>query len=357
MVSLGEPGVKPQPAAVAKRTDDRLRVNVARMTVLVTGATGFIGRHLVARLRAEGESVRGLVLPGEPVEQIPELRGAEIVRGNVTDRGAIHAALRDVRRVYHLAAIVGDWGDEAMFRAVNVGGTRNVCDAARVAGVERLVMVSSVVVYGWQLHTSICDEDLPRGEPCGPYSRTKKRSEELALGHHSRGDYEVVVVRPGNVYGAGSRNWLDEVARLARRRQLMLIDGGSGDAGLVHVDNVVDVIARAGRVARAAGRIYNAQDGQGVSWRRYFGDVAELVGAPPPRLSVPHRLAMGGARALELGWKFRGARTRPLLTREAVTLLSQRAPVPIDRARRELGYAAPVSYAEALERIAAVLRP
>jgi 2-alkyl-3-oxoalkanoate reductase len=321
------------------------------VTTLVTGATGFIGRRLVARLRGAGESVRALALPGEPVEPIAELKGAEIVRGDVTDRDAIARAVRGVERVYHLAAVVGDWGAEETFEAVNVGGTENVYAAARDSRIERLVMVSSVVVYGWQLHTSVCDEDLPPGEPSGAYSRTKQRSEWVALAHHARGDFELVVVRPGNVYGAGSPLWVNEVASRARRRQLLLIDGGSGDAGIVYVDNVVDVIARAGEVAEAAGRIYNAHDAQGVSWRRYFGDIAHLVGAPPPKLSVPHRVAMGAARAMELGWKLGRARSRPLLTRDAVTILSQRAPVPIERARHDLGYDVPVKYEQALEAV------
>jgi 2-alkyl-3-oxoalkanoate reductase len=322
---------------------------LAAAPVLVTGATGFIGRRLVARLHAMGESVRALALPGESTDQIPELAGAEIVRGNVTDPAALGRAVRGAQRVYHLAAIVGDWGDDATFEAVNVGGTRNLCAAARDADVERLVMVSSVVVYGWRLHTSICDEASPAGVPSGPYSRTKRRSEEIALEHQARGELEVVVVRPGNVYGAGSRNWVNEIARLARRRRLVVIDGGSGDAGIVYVDNVVDVIVRAGQVAAARGRIYNAQDGQGVSWRRYLGDIASLVGAPPPRLSIPHPVALGIAHAMERAWKLGRARSRPLLTREAVTLLSQRAPVPIERARRELGYDVPVKYEQALE--------
>lgn len=320
--------------------------------VLVTGATGFIGRHLVEHLAAGRQRVRALLLPHERVE----LAGAELVRGDVTRPESLEAALRGVRLVYHLAAVVGDWGPERLFQQVNVEGTRNLLVAAARAGVDRVVVVSSIVVYGSQLMTEVCDEDRPRERGCGPYSRSKTAQEQIALDFHRFGRVPVTVVRPGNVVGPGSANWVDTPAALLRAGRGLLIDGGDGDATFTWVDNLVELLALAGRSPAAAGRVYNGNDGCGVTWRRYFTDLARLAGASPPRLSLPSGAAMGVAAAMEAAWRAARRPRRPLLTREAVTLLASRHPVPIMRAACELHFAPRVEYGEALERLSRYLR-
>jgi 2-alkyl-3-oxoalkanoate reductase len=231
--------------------------------VLVTGASGFIGRNLVAQLAASRQRVRALVLPDERVE----LAAAEIARGDVTRPDSLDAALRGVSVVYHLAAVVGDWGPERLFQRVNVEGTRNLLVAAARAGVDRVVVVSSVVVYGSQLMTDVCDEERPREHGCGPYSRSKTAQEQVALDFHRFGRVPVTVVRPGNVVGPGSVNWVDTPAAHLKAGRGLLIDGGDGDAAFTWVDNLVDLIVLAGRTPGAAGRVYNANDGCGVTRR------------------------------------------------------------------------------------------
>ena len=331
----------------------------ARM-ILVTGATGFIGRRLVARLVAEGHRVRALALPGESVDSVASgpknnLEGAEIVRGDVRDPAALQRATDGASRVYHLAAVVGDWGDDALFQSINVEGTRNVLDAAVRAQCRRVLLGSSIVVYGSQLRTGHCDEAARREYGVGPYSRTKRASEEIALDYHHMGRVPVTVVRPGNVYGPFSPLWVDEVAALLKAGSMILVDGGAGDAVLAYVDNVVDVIVRAGFSERAAGAIYNANDGSGVTWRQYLTDLAHLLNTAPPRRSVPSALAYSMAAAMEFGSRALRRRRRPLLTSESVALISSRNPVPIRRAVEELNYR-PISYDDAMQSVAAYLQ-
>lgn len=325
---------------------------------LVTGATGFIGRRLVARLVADGRRVRALVLPSEDPRAIPELAALgdrlEVARGDLTDAASIAAAARGVARVHHLAAAVGDWGPEARFEALNVGGTRHVLAAAAAAGCERVVAVSSIVVYGSQLRTGPTDEDAPRERGVGPYGRTKRAAEELALDAHAFGRVPVTIVRPGNVFGPGSALWVDEVVRLLRAGLALVLDGGDGDAQLAYVDDVADVIARAAATPAAAGRIYNATLAAAPSWRVYFTDLARLAGAPPPRRSVPWQVADALAIAAERTWRALRRPGRPLVTREAVQLLASRPPVPCQRARDDLGHV-PIGYDAAMAEVARYL--
>ncbi len=323
----------------------------------MTGASGFIGRRVVARLANQGRAVRAFLLANEDPAAIRELadaRGLAVVRGDITDAASVTAAVKGAGRIVHLAAVVGDWGPDALFERVNVGGTRHVVDAAAAESCERLVMISSIVVYGKRLADGGCDEDAPRGEGVGPYSRTKRASEELALAAHAAGRLPVPVVRPGNVWGPGSGVWVDEVVKLARKGMMMMISGGKGDATLAYVDNVVDVIVRALDAPAAPGRVYNALDAGGVSWRDYLTDLARLGGAKPPKRSLPPAVARTLAGGMERVWKLARRPGRPLLTREAVQLLASGPPIPIARARAELGYD-PMPYDRGLAAVARYL--
>lgn len=322
----------------------------AREPILVTGATGFIGRRVVARLVAEGVRVRALVLPAEVATAGAGFAGdVEVSAGDIGDAAAVAAATRGVSGIIHLAAVVGDWGPAALFERVTVQGTRNVIDGAVAAGV-RLVLASSIVFYGDALGRDVCDEAHPVGRPLGHYSRTKQQQEQLAREAEARRGLELVVVRPGNVYGVGSKLWVEEVAAQLRRGMPVLIDGGHQHAGLAHVDAVVDVLVRALETPAARGRVYNANDGGDVTWARYFGDLARLIGAGTPR-SLPRWLVDGLARAGEAVWTRLGRASRPPITREAVNLVGSHHRTPIERARRELGFVPPVAYDDAIRAI------
>jgi nucleoside-diphosphate-sugar epimerase len=338
----------------AAKTEDRAAVAGGQADrkplVLVTGASGFIGSRLVEGLRGQAR-VRVLVPPSESA---PEGDDIEVAVGDVRDLGALESACEGVELIYHLAARVGDWGDEDDFWTVNVDGTRNLFEAAVHAGCRRVVMVSSIAVYGMQLRTASCDEEVPRAEGIGPYSRSKSASEAIARDYQRRGDVEVVVVRPGNVFGPGRTPWVGELIRVLRKGQAPLIDSGAGDAQLAYVDNVVDVLKAAARHPDAAGKIYNAVDGHGVTWKQYIGDLARLAGVREPRMAVPHKVAWTAARALERFAKLRRSADRPLLTREAVVLLSSRHPIPNQRAVAELGFT-PRPYEQCLREVEAYI--
>ncbi len=313
-----------------------------RGPVLVTGATGFIGRRIVERLLAGGAAVSAFVLPGESVP-VGWGAGGEVVRGDVADAPAVDRAMEGIGTVVHLAAVVGDWAPASLFDRVTVRGTRHVLSAAAAAR-ARAVLASSVVVYGDSIGRDVCDEDHPFGRPLGLYGRSKQAQELCARELAASRGLEVVIVRPTNVFGPGSRPWVDEVLAQIRRGLPTLVGGGAGRAGLCSVENAVDVFLRAAATPSAAGRIYNASDGSEVTWRRYFEDLARAAGAPPPK-AVPELVARASARVCEAVWRLGRLAGRPPITREALNLIGSDFQVPIERARRELGYSPdPASY-------------
>lgn len=316
--------------------------------VLVTGATGFIGSRVVHKLLQKGIAVKALALPDEtvPAEWADKV---EIIRGSISNSPAVGKAVQGTKTIIHLVAIVTDWGDEKKYWEFTVEGSRLIFEQA-VKNNARIVLASSIVVYGDKIRTQSCPEETPYGKTFGPYSRTKQAQEKLAWNYYKAKGMKLTVVRPANVYGPRSGPWLHDIINVLRSGSPGLISGGQMNAGLAYVDNVADILILAGSAEKAVGKAYNASDGTDVTWGQYFTDIADMIGLKNPK-SIPRPLAAFGAYLLEGIWKLFGIQKRPLITREALNLIGSDNRIPISRVRDELGYVPQVSYAEGLKLI------
>ena len=317
-------------------------------SVLVTGATGFIGRHLVARLVELGCVTRALVLPGDP---IPPSWGekVEVFVGDITNRPEVEESLRGMGTVIHLAAMVGDWGEPSSYRRVTVEGTENVLGIAARRSI-RAVLSSSIVVYGDRVGKEVCDEDTPHGRAPGIYTRSKQMQEQVARHLEETEGLVLTIVRPSNVYGPGSVPWVDKVSEQLLRGLPALVGGGEQNAGLAHVHNVVDIFLRAAFLPQARGRTYNACDTLDITWKRYFGDLASILEAPRPR-NIPRFIARISAGICECAWNRLRLSDRPPVTREALNLVGSHHRISSDRVREELGHSVEVGYEEGLQTV------
>ncbi len=320
--------------------------NIAQ-PVLVTGASGFIGKRVAAKLLDAGVKVRALVLPQE---NLPEEWGdtVEIVRGDISEPTSVRTAVAGAGTVIHLAAVVSDWGDESLYWKYTVDGSRLVFEEA-VKNNSRVVLTASVIVYGDNVRKGSCPEETGYGKAFGPYSRTKQAQEKLAWEYHRDKGLRLTVVRPGNVYGPGSGPWLHDIVDVLKTGAPGLISGGRGNAGLAYVDNVADVLILAGLDESSVGRVYNASDGLAVTWNQYFSDLAQMIGAKAPG-SIPRFPAVISATVFEALWKLFRIKKRPPLTREALNLVGSDNRFPNRRIVVELGYTPQVSYAEGMAR-------
>jgi nucleoside-diphosphate-sugar epimerase len=316
---------------------------------LVTGGLGFIGRHLVEALLEREQPVIVFDLPGGRVPD--SWRGRVEVRfGDITQSAEVQAALADAGVIFHTAAVVSDWAPRADFESVTLEGSRYVFDAA-VRSSARVLLLSSFSVYGDKIGRGLLREESGFGQPLGIYGEYKQKQEALAWDYHRQHGLPLTVVRPSKVYGPGSKPWVHEVANVLRRGQPALIDGGNYVPGLVYVDNLVDLILLAASHPQALGRAYNGYDGTTTTLRQYFTDLAQIVGAPPPR-SMPRWAAGLLAAVIEPAWKLLRIQSRPLLTRDSLRLISANYQISIERAQIELGFRPRVTYAEGIRRIA-----
>ncbi len=319
------------------------------MRALVTGAGGFLGRHVVAELLARGDEVAALVRPGRPVPA--ELAAARVVRSDLrTPDDALAEAIGEADVVYHVAAgMTGGW--RQMYAATVTATERLVATMRDADFTGRLVHVSTIAVYGAnQLpRNGTLDEQTPLEPQPGrrdDYAWAKALQERVvatAPGEH-------VIVRPGTVYGPG-RAFQHRLGRQVGERALLLF-GGRADIPLAYVENVASLVAECGRHPDAVGRAFNAIDPDPMPQHAYL---REYLRAQPHRVTViPVPLTVLHAAAAFYGAgerHTRGAVKPPLLLRPyAIEPTLRPLRYAPSAAIQALGWTPPVSRAEGLRR-------
>lgn len=262
------------------------------MRVFVTGATGFIGGHVVRLLRERGDDVVCLVRNPAKAAALEEL-GATLVKGDLDDTEAIRRGLDGCDAAIHGAAVykVGiPKSERAAMHAANVAGTENVLDACIDAGVGRIVYVSTVNVFG-NTKRAVVDESYSRDESEGflsTYDETKYRSHQVALDRIAKGA-PVVIVQPGGVYGPGDHSELGNMIEQTRRGKLRMKAFPELGFNLVHVEDVAAGIL----LALDKGEIGEAYvlGGELSTMGELIDKVADLEGRRAPRLTLPPAMA------------------------------------------------------------------
>ncbi len=326
---------------------------VTGVSALVSGATGFLGSRLAVALAWKGTAVRALARPTSDVSPLAA-GGIEIMTGDLADDDALARAVAGQQLVFHTAGRVGDWGAGDEFRRVNVDGTARLIAACRKRRVRRLVHVSSLTVLGLPRDGARVDEETPPAvSAVDAYSASKIAGEELVRRAHGADGLETVVVRPGVIWGPGDPTFLPRFAALLRRGRMVLVDGGRNRVALSHVDNLVQGMILAATVPAAAGQVYHLTDGEEITAAEAFGLLAETLGVPPPRRSLPFPVAHAAAALMEAWARLRRRPAPPAFTRYGVRLVASDCGYDIGKARRELGYRPAVSFRLGLAALAA----
>ena len=323
------------------------------MKNLVTGASGFLGSHVVDGLLGRGEEVRALVRETSDTAYLTSL-GVELAVGNLGDGQSVLKAAKGVDRIYHCAALSADWGTWEEFTASNVTGVQNVLEAALIASVEKLVHVSTTDVYGYP--DAPVDETAPYRARGFPYNNTKIEGEKLVWQYHRKKGLPITVVRPVSIYGPRSVSFVIEIVDLLKTGDMVHIAKGIKPAGLAYATNVVDLMLLAADNPKSVGQAYNACDGSSVGWREYVNRLADIVGVKHPGIVIPYRLAYFVGLLMEKIYVMFGKKDRPLLTRTVVEIFGTSQGFSIEKARRELGYEPKVDFEEGMKRVESWLK-
>jgi nucleoside-diphosphate-sugar epimerase len=314
------------------------------MTVLVTGAGGFLGGHLVDLLLEQGEAVRILARPGEDATRLIQA-GVEVCRGDLTNYESLETAVDGIDRVLHCAARTGPWGDEIEYRKANVFGPRTLLEVAMAARVRRFVHVSSITVHGVDIDGS-ADEITPLRGGSDPYSKTKVAGEYALQQMIEDTNAPVTIVRPGLIYGPRDTNSFGRFARLIEQGKMPIIGSGRNHLPLIYVKDVAQGILLASEVEQAIGRAYLLVNDEPVTQLAYFAAIAKELGVAPPRLHIPYRLALTLGATAELVGHLAHMQQPPPLMRFGLQQIGGENRFIISRARAELGFSPRVNLTE-----------
>ena len=313
-------------------------------TILVTGASGFIGSRLALELARRGARVRVLVRSGEfsmPPNLDPELScdRLEVVKGDVTDVSSLPRAMQGCRYVYHLAGRASNWAsDPRTYHNVNVQGLRNVLDVAEANRIERIVWTSTVVTFQPTKPGEIADESTPRTIPFfTEYERSKAQGEELAQQYASRG-VPVVIVNPSRVYGPGHLTESNSLVKIIdmydRGRAPFMLGCGRPVGNYVFIDDVVQGLILAMQRGQP-GRRYLI-GGQNASFREFFDTVDRVSGKRHFRIPIRRPAAMTVAYFYQLRANWFGV--HPEITPPWIRHFLMDWAYSTRRAEQELGY-------------------
>jgi nucleoside-diphosphate-sugar epimerase len=305
-------------------------------TAFVTGGSGFIGGRLIRRLTSEGWSVKALARSPSAAEKV-RAAGAEAVDGDLERLADLRSGAEGCSYAFHAAAHLGEWGSRAEFERINVGGTHNVLEACRDAGVTRFIHVGTeaALLAGRPLVNVNEDEPL-RPDSKAPYAATKAMAEQ-AVRDANRDGFETVVVRPRLVWGLGDTTILPNLVRAIESGRFSWIGGGRHLTSTTHVDNTVHGLMLGAERGKPGG-VYFVTDGKPVVFRDFVTDLVGTQDVEVPDRNMPAPLARLAATTCEGAWRALPLRGDPPVTRIAVWLSSLETTIDISHAQAEIGY-------------------
>jgi nucleoside-diphosphate-sugar epimerase len=305
--------------------------------VLITGANGFIGNTLMRYYKAKKVSVVGVDLVGN---------GDDIIEGDIANPETISHLLESCDVIVHTAALVSNSiADRDMWR-VNVLATRNLIAAAEKYKIRRFVQLSSIVAYGNTAEGEL-DEDHPVHADGGSYVLTKLASEHTVLAAQAKSSLELVIIRPGDVYGPGSRPWIILPLEAINSGAFLLPAKGEGFFRPIYIDDLVRGIALAVSTKEANGEIFNLSCEGYMTTKEFFSHHYRWKNKRGPMVVSTKLALFAAATATRIANLTGGVNEASTAT---VTQLCTKSWFSITKAERILGWKPEVSFEEGIER-------
>jgi UDP-glucose 4-epimerase len=313
--------------------------------VLITGATGALGPRVVQAFLDAGHHVRTFSLHEPEAHSLPDSVDARL--GDVTDAQAVASALQGIETLVHLAALlhIVDPPPEIQerYQRVNVSGTGTLVEEALKAGVRRVVLFSTIAVYGAGSGQILNEDSGP--QPVTPYARSKLEAERIVLST-KRADGQPIgtVLRMGAIYGSRVKGNYRRLVRALARGWFLPLGSGENRRTLIYEKDAAQAAVLAASHSAAAGQVFNVSDGEFHTMNEIIATICEALGRKPPRISIPVGPVTMAAGLLEGAARAVG-RKSPLI-RATIEKYTEDIAVDSHKIRAELGFAPEYSLGE-----------
>lgn len=316
--------------------------------ILVTGATGLVGSHVVEQAMKLGYPVRAMVRTIDEDDCLANW-GAQKVVASLEDPVSLQKAVEGVTIVVHCAAMVGDWGPTQQYRAVNVDGTKALLKAATKAGsLKRWVQISSLGVYPGTDHYGTDESVAASTKGIDGYTLTKVESENVIRDAIQNQQLPAVILRPGFIYGPRDRTVMPRLLERLQSGRFAYLGNTDKLMNNTFVGNLCEAIWLAIANDEVVSEVFNIRDAQAVTKQTFIDTICEAAVLQKPSKVVPLPVAKFLAWHLETIYKLFRIQNAPLVNSARIKFLGRNLDFDISKAQARLGYQPSVSFADAM---------
>ncbi len=315
--------------------------------ILVTGATGFLGKYLVEQLLSGGYEVLALGRNEEAGRKLAEM-GASFCKGDFTDKEGCSVYFDNVDYVIHAGALSTVWGSWDSFYNTNVIGTRNICELCMEKNIKRMVYISSPSIYSGKVHRfDIRENEYDSRNELNYYIKSKIMSEEIVQKFQEEGLY-TVVLRPRGLFGIGDTSLIPRILKANQKIGIPLFNKGKNYVDITCVENVAYAAMLCVQAENINGQVFNISNGEPMQFKEILELFMKSIEGKARYLKLPFNLVYGIASFLETIYRIFHINGEPALTRYTVCTLAFSQTLNISKAKKLLGYEPKITIAEGI---------
>ncbi len=308
------------------------------MKLIITGATGFIGRHIADRLIEDGHEVIGIGRNPKIGSELED-KGVVFRTVDITSLEEMTNSISEADCMIHCAAKIGGWGKYGDFYNANVLGTSNVIHACRKYGINKIITVSSPsIYYTGKDRINVNENDPVPNKLANHYSTTKLMADRELLKFEREG-FKTIILRPRAVHGPFDRTIIPHILSLSERKNMPLINGGNALSDVTYIDNLVDAVVLSMHANdKCWNEIYNISNGDPIKIKDWFAQVLKAFKRPYEPKVVPLFLANVMATLYAVRGSIPVFGKEPPMTHFSVGYLAHTLTMSIQKAKDALGY-------------------